>query len=106
MLAAIGLSSAIAGASAILQALYIVLIIMVLLFAGATLATCLASLRRSHRVLGVAVAVFATGWAFTGIIVCLLLLWVRLGIQIFQIPVSVVPRFASLNIESILLLPR
>jgi len=102
VLAAIGLSSAIAGASAILQTLSIVLMIIVVLFAGAALATCVASLRRSHRVLRVAVVLFATGWAFTGIIVCLLLLGYAWGIQIFQIPVIVVPQFASLNIESIL----
>ena len=102
VLAAIGLSSAIAGASAILQALSIVLIVIVVLFAGAALATCVASLRQSHRVLRVAVVLFATGWGFTGIVVCLLLLGYAWGIQIFQIPVIVVPQLASLNIESIL----
>jgi len=102
VLAAIGLSSAIAGASTILQTLSIVLIFIVVLFAGAALATCVASLRRSHRVLRVAVVLFAIGWAFTGMIVCLLLLGYAWGIQIFQIPVITVPQFTSLNIESIL----
>jgi len=102
VLAAIGLSSAISGASAILQTLSVVLVIIVSLFAAAAVATCVASLRQSHRILKVRVIFFAFGWAFTAMVVCLLLLGYAWGIQIFQIPVITVPQFASLNLELIL----
>jgi hypothetical protein len=99
VIAAIGLSNTILGGSAALQALSMVLVLVVLLFAGSALVTCIASLRRSHRLLRVGIVLFAMGWGFTALVVSLFLLGNAWGIEIFQITI---PPFPNLDIATVL----
>ncbi len=99
VIAAIGLASTIAGIASILRALSLVLIVVVILFAAAAIATCVSTLRRSHRLFRVGIVLFGLGWAFTALVVSIFLIGYTWGISVFQITV---PRVPSLDIAALI----
>lgn len=99
VLAAIGFSASIPGISTILRPVSLALVLVVILFAGAALVACVASLQKSHIVLRAAIALFAMGWISLGVVVSLFLLGYAWGIQIFQIKI---PQIAWLDVAQVL----
>ncbi len=101
VVAAIGLSSTIAGVSSIMRALSLVLILVVLLFASAAMATCVSTLRRSYRLFRVGVVLFAMGWAFTALVVSIFLIGYAWGVDVLLITIPI-PQIPRLDIATLI----
>jgi hypothetical protein len=101
VVAAIGLSSTIEGSSSIIRTLSSVLILVVLLFATAAMATCASTLRRSYRLFRVGVVLFGMGWAFTALVISLFLIGYAWGINVLQITIPQIPHLDIASVISI-----
>lgn len=98
VVAAIGLSTTVAGVSDVLRTLSLGLLLVVVLFVGAAFVTCLASLRNSRGIFKAAQFLYMMGWVSAGVFLCLLLLGFAWGIQILSFKI---PRFPSLDLQTV-----